>query len=212
MCNECILIGDFNLDAMRDLSNDNNYKQPLEALNNFVLECNLFQNVNYPTWSLTINGIVKESLLDHIYVKNVTTIFETSFDIPTFGAHAIVMATLNYQCKIPTSIAPIQRRSWKDYSSLVLNELLSIFDALTVLSLNENCNVQEMWNILENWITKACDACAPLVNCSPQVGQKKVVIIPPVIKNKINKRKRLLRIQKSNFSMENCASIRLLNL
>ena len=132
---------------MRDLSNDYSYKQPLETLNHFVLEHNLFQIVNFPTWSRTINGIVKESLLDHIYVKNITTIFETSFEIPTFGDHAIVVATLNLYFNKPTPTSPTQKRSWKDYSSLVLNELLSIFDAPTMLTLNENCNVQEMWNI-----------------------------------------------------------------
>ena len=93
---------------------------------------------------------------------------------------------------------------------MVLNELVSIFDALTVASLTENCNVQEMWNVMEFWITKACDSCAPLVDCSPH-SEHKNVSVPPVIKNKINKRKRLLRNQKNNFTMENLASIRLLN-
>ena len=60
----CIILGDFNLDAGMEERQDYGYKYPLELLSNFVFENNLFQVVNFNTWSRVIYGIKKESCLD----------------------------------------------------------------------------------------------------------------------------------------------------
>ena len=59
MCTDCIVLGDFNLDALRDLSNDYNYKIPMNALSELVSQCNLFQIIKFTTWSRTIKGVKK---------------------------------------------------------------------------------------------------------------------------------------------------------
>ena len=124
MCENLMLIGDFNLDANKGLSNDYNYRIPMNALSELVLEHNLFQIVNFPTWSRTIKNEKKESLLDHIYVKNIACISATLFETPTFGDHLLVMASL--KCKLTqANDLPSQSRSWKNYSSHEMNEKLT---------------------------------------------------------------------------------------
>ena len=45
-------------------------KDQLKLLNDFAISNNLSQLVDFCTWSRTINGIKKESILDHVYVNN----------------------------------------------------------------------------------------------------------------------------------------------
>ena len=74
-------MGDFNLNAGRDLMIDYSYKQPMKALNEFVLKYNLLQLVKFKTWSRIIKGVKKESLLDHIYVTDVSYVIYTTVSL-----------------------------------------------------------------------------------------------------------------------------------
>ena len=65
----CFIMGDFNLDAEMELRQDYLYKVPLGLLTEFSTQNNLVQLVNFKTWTRTINGIKKESTLDHVYTK-----------------------------------------------------------------------------------------------------------------------------------------------
>ena len=63
-----ITLGDFNLDDGMDLKQDYCNRSLLKTLREFAIEKNLLQVVDFNTWSRTINGIKKESLLDHVYI------------------------------------------------------------------------------------------------------------------------------------------------
>ena len=60
-------MGDFNLDVKMELRHDYSRRIPLCHLTEFTDVNNLIQLVNFNTWSRTVNGIRKESLLDHIF-------------------------------------------------------------------------------------------------------------------------------------------------
>ena len=63
-------------------------------------------------------------------------------------------------------------------------------------------NVQVQWNVLENTLINTGDCIAPFNFIPPTQGRKNVVINTPVhIKNKMNKRKRLLKIARVNNCM-----------
>ena len=94
ICINCLVMGDFNLEGGNNLRPDYTNKFLLNTLKNFATESNLIQIVDFNTWSRTINGIKKESLLDHIYLNNVETLLAVYFDTPIFGDHVLVMATL----------------------------------------------------------------------------------------------------------------------
>ena len=81
-----MVLGDFNLDAGMEARQDYVYKMPLELLSNFALEKNLLQLVNFNTWSRNINGVRKQSCLDHIYLNCIETIVSVNQISPTLEA------------------------------------------------------------------------------------------------------------------------------
>ena len=66
LCTNCFVMGDFNLDGGNDIRPDYSNRHLLDSLKTFAIESNLLQIVDFNTWSRTINGVKKESLLDHI--------------------------------------------------------------------------------------------------------------------------------------------------
>ena len=51
--------------------------------------------VNFNTWSQTVSGVVKESVLDHIYVVNPYCINELASTWQTYTDHSLVSFMLN---------------------------------------------------------------------------------------------------------------------
>ena len=72
-------------------------------------------------------------------------------------------------------------------------------------------NVQELWNVLENVIVHCVDQIVPMSNVVSNLNCKNQKI-PSHVKSKINKRKRLLHIDKIRNSMSHNASVKQLNL
>ena len=142
-------MGDFNLDVKMELRPDYLYKNHLSQLTDFVTTNNLVQLVNFVTWTRTINGIRKESTLNHIYTDNDTLVNEVTFKEPTFGDHNLVIA------KLP--IAPENnsvsfcKRNWHKYSPRF------IIENIVLKPVNSNCNVQSQWNALEHYLVTAAD-------------------------------------------------------
>ena len=50
----------------------------------------LIQTVERLTWTRTVNNVVKESILDHIYVTNPYTIPELNYEWQFFTDHATI--------------------------------------------------------------------------------------------------------------------------
>ena len=114
MCKNCYIMGDFNLDAKMSNRNDYNRKVPLQILNDFALENQLIQTVDFFTWSRNINGNRKESLLDHVYVSNHATISNVNHKTPTNGDHVLIIVNVNLKagCTVETT----RKRNWHGYS------------------------------------------------------------------------------------------------
>ena len=85
-------MGDFNVDIEMEHRTDYVYKTPLSHLTNFATENNLAQLVHFKTWSRTINGVRKESTLDHIYTDSAILVAEVTLKVPTFGDHDLIIA------------------------------------------------------------------------------------------------------------------------
>ena len=82
LCPNCYIVCDFNLDVGISHRPDYSNKITLEMLDCFVTSENLSQIVNFDTWSRVINGTIKSSLLDHIYVKNPAAVTNIYFETP----------------------------------------------------------------------------------------------------------------------------------
>ena len=124
----------------------------------------------------------KESLIDHIYVNDITSVSNVKFEVPTFGDHVLAIAELNLSMKHENKNHIV--RNWKDYSICSINNtLLSLLG--TFNSCNSSTPVQSHWNSLENLLITAIDVLAPLENHITKNNRKS---IPNGIKNLINKR------------------------
>ena len=149
-----VLLGDFNLDYNKIHNIDYNYKRLFELLNNTITNCNLTQLVDFTTWSRNVGGIVKESVLDHVYMKDTTIMKSLTHITPAIGDHKMIILTL-----LETREPPIKslKRNWKQYSK----ELL--VNKLSACTFDYNINsVQQFWNHLENEIINVVDSVAPL--------------------------------------------------
>ena len=127
LCSNCYIMGDFNLDPKMNHRMDYSRKVPLKLLNDFALENYLIQMVNFNTWSRNVNGIRKESLLDHVYVNNSATVNNVKFTTPTFGDHVLIMVEINVKTERKPNMQII--RDWRNYS-------VPDFNALILSSLN----------------------------------------------------------------------------
>ena len=159
----CFVIGDFNLDASMEYRNDYYSKKYLRSLTNFSIEFNFEQIVTFDTWSRTINGTRKSSILDHIYTNSSAMVSNVNFDTPTFGDHVLVMATLVMR-KFKDSKMTF-KRNWKNYTPSCAAEV--VMRTLNVISNQfDNLNVQEQWNEIERVMIESADKLAPLVEQS----------------------------------------------
>ena len=96
----CLVMGDFNLDVNMEHRPDYCAKIPLNHLTAFTNDNNLTQIVDFNTWSRTINGIRKESLIDHVYTDNITLIRSLTSKTPTFGDHLLLITELELMNKV----------------------------------------------------------------------------------------------------------------
>ena len=129
--------------------------------------------VTETTWSRIINGIKKESLLDHVYVKNPVTVPNVFNKITLFGDHSLVLVELIF--KQPT-IKSHTKRNWKNYGLLNLQcklaeELALVYYRPDLLS------VQDHWFMLETVLINVIDAIASLTSANFKIKPFKNV--PP---------------------------------
>ena len=106
------------------------------------------------TWTRTINGIKKESTLDHVYTDNDTLVNEITFKVPTFGDHNLVIAKLSLTTS--KSTVSICRRDWHNYSPGTLISNIKLIPHVSG-------DVQAIWNSLEHSLIVAADTVAPLI-------------------------------------------------
>ena len=67
-----IIAGDFNLDNDNRYSSNYRYKNLFDIQNAIFDNHHLIQIIEFPTWQRVINNVLKQSILDHVYVKDPT--------------------------------------------------------------------------------------------------------------------------------------------
>ena len=90
-----IIAGDFNLDDVKRYSIEHRYKNLFEIQNVIFDELNLIQMVEFPTWQRVINNVLKEWVLDHVYVQDPTIIMKLNSSKPLIGDHRLVKFVIN---------------------------------------------------------------------------------------------------------------------
>ena len=100
--------------------------------------------------------LTKQSILDHVYVKDYYTIRELSLVWPVFGDHAVVMFNLSHEKEREESTI---RRDWRGYSPELLCTKLHQLDWEF-----KSDSVQDFWNEFENQLINLVDEIVPLVS------------------------------------------------
>ena len=120
----CFILGDFNLDVRMELRPDYAYKIPFAHLTDFVTINNLFQLVDFTTWTRNISGTQKESILDHVYTNNLPLVNDITFEVPTFGDYFLVIAELVFS--LEDNKESMLKCNWNKYSKVNLIQNLTI--------------------------------------------------------------------------------------
>ena len=179
-----IIAGDFNLDEENRYSTSYRYKNLFNIQNAIFDNHLLIQIVEFHTWQRVINNVIRKSILDHVYVKDPTHVFNLYSIEPLVGDHKLIIFEILHKHE-PAKV--ILKRNWQQYSPIsLLNELASTdFDIIAD-------DVQSMWNRFENALLPIIDKLAPMTeftNNSTVKSQNPTA----AIKNKIHLRKRLLK-------------------
>ena len=165
---------------------DYSQKTLLEILNSLALEKNVMQIIDFTTWSRTVKGNFKQSLLDHVYVSNFAMVENVDFEVPTFGDHVSVKVKFAikgdcYQSKI------IIKQAWSMYSSERVCKELNDCSLQAVTKQCMDAVVQEHWNVLENVILTVIDSIAPVITSKIDPTNIKVMMKGPNKQSTINK-------------------------
>ena len=180
----------------------------LAQLNEFTLDNNLIQLVNFETWSRIINGVRKESTLDRAYVNNYALVANVNFEMPTFGDHVLIIVELKSTFEGQEKFE--QKRNWSKYSPQSITTYLK--QCLDQSSVSwANLNVTDHWYALEHIIVHCVDKFAPITNVCVNENVKHQKL-PIHVKQKLNKRKRLLKQDKITKSTTHVPEIKVLNL
>jgi hypothetical protein len=153
-------------------------------MNEKLNHVNCSQLVTFNTWSRIVNGVLRESVIDHVYVNNPIDIENLHKVDPICGDHSMIVFTIKSNKQKPTHTL---RRDWKNYDKSKLCDKLNQIDWSC-----DADSVQGCWNDFESKLLRVVDDLIPVTKFSDTVTSKQTM--PSSIKNKYNKRKRLLRI------------------
>ena len=180
---ECIILGDFNINYTKRNNRNVVNRSLTQVLNNLVENHSLEQVVSFDTWSRTVNGQFRSSILDHVYVNNPGKIKSvTPVSIP-ISDHIPVKVEYEHQNK--SVRRTIMVRNWKNYSKEKWIDLLRGEDWMTAQQ-----TVQDISNHLETLILKTLQTLAPL---EEQLLKNNSYVLPPHLIKIRKKRKNLFK-------------------
>ena len=179
-----IIAGDFNLDDDNRYSLNYRCKNLFEIQNATFDKHHLIQIIEFPTWHRVVNNVLKQSILDHVYVKDPSEVSNIYAIEPLVGDHKLIIFEILQTFEPPKLTI---KRNWQKYNpNLLVVALASInFDIISD-------DVQSMWNKFEDLLLPVVDKLAPLSTFSNN-STIKSQLPTPTIKNKIYLRKRLIK-------------------
>ena len=180
-----MIVGDFNVDDGKRLDVDYAYSNYFNDIDETFSEFGFIQMIDFVTWSRVVNNVLKSSVLDHLYVRDATIINDIRSCKPCFGDHLLVMFSVGTTAQTPKRSL---KRDWRKYSKLALCQGLEGVDWDVGVD-----TVQEYWNIFENKLINVVDRLIPITEF--ENNKVKHSSPPPIVKNWLNTRQRLLKIQ-----------------
>ena len=75
--------------------------------------------VKFPTWQRIVNNVLKQSILDYVYVQDPTIVLNVTSLKPLIGDHKLVTVTINQKVE---KVSPIIKRNWGFYTQKKTSE------------------------------------------------------------------------------------------
>ena len=147
-------MGDFNLNYAKKNNVGYKYENFFNDFDEVLFNMNLIQLINFPTWSRIVNNVLRESILDHVYVKNPTLVEGVRSIKPCFGDHLLISLSVRVEKDV---IKHTIRRDWRKYSKEVLLAELALIEWSTDLN-----SVQNVWDEFESNVIKTVDKSVPV--------------------------------------------------
>jgi len=189
---ECIVLGDFNLNYAKRNNRNVVNRTLTQILMNLVENHSLEQMVSFDTWSRTVNGHFKSSILDHVYANENGKIKSvTPLSIP-ISDHVPVKVEYEFQNKSVRKMTMV--RNWKGYSKEKWLELLRGEDWTMSQEI-----VQDISNHLELKILKILQILAPV---EEQQSKNCSYLLPPHLIKMRRRRKNLFKNAQRRKSAE----------
>ena len=109
--------------------------------------------IQFPTWQGLVNNVIKESISDHISLKNPLIVNQIFSITPLIGDHVLIMTDVKGVLALPKIL---MKRNWRNYDkTLLLEKFLQVdFEMIPDES-------QSMWNHLEQKIVLIIDEIVP---------------------------------------------------
>ena len=90
---KCVLLGDFNLDYEKVFTQNYIYRRLYDELIETSNAFNLQQIVTEVTWSRLYNGVIRSSILDHVYIGNQSVVEDLEIEKQPISDHSVVIVT-----------------------------------------------------------------------------------------------------------------------
>ncbi|MBF0208929.1 MAG: endonuclease/exonuclease/phosphatase family protein [Oligoflexia bacterium] len=152
------LVGDFNIDFSKYLDQSYNKKVFFENMDTFLDNFNLAQIVDKPTWHRVVNGQLRESTLDHIYVNHLHLISRVEQHYPGVGDHNVIVIDISVEFA-QKNLDTVFIRDWRKYSK---DRIVAAYEAIEIKTLGI-LNVQESYDLIEGVINRAFNVVCPIV-------------------------------------------------
>ena len=91
---DTVIMGDFNIDYNKWFDMNYQRKDYFEVFEEKLGELNLLQLLHFDTWSRLVGSVTRSSLLDHLYVNNVTLVKNVKHENMCFGDHVLILVDL----------------------------------------------------------------------------------------------------------------------
>ena len=179
---ETLVLGDFNLDESKRHLINYSQRQLFQDFDETIGHHQFTQIINEPTWERLIEGRLKNSIIDHIYMTDVTKILSLNLKTTIFGDHKLILLTI--ATKPDRENFELKRRSWRTYSKELLVKKLQRVEWETEID-----SVQSLWNRFEQELVTVIDKIAPMVLTS----SLSKMTVPQLLKKQQNRRNYLLK-------------------
>ena len=162
-----VMIGDFNLDYNKKDTSNYPQRRIYDELLETVTAFDFTQIIEEETWMRVYQGVVRSSILDHVYTNNLELIEHISIDKQVISDHCSVTITLcgllreenenyyTYTC-------------WKNYSQAKVAQELQKYDFGPV----ENKSAQVIADYLDHVIGTICDTLLVVKTSKKKTSQK----------------------------------------